>query len=121
MLKFYRISELMSRKNTEKMNNFENITEKLKESLNISTNKELADRLNIKNSTFSERKRTNSIPYKEIIELCNSENLDLNYIINNAISKKKEIDYKKEIIETLEKLSENDIKSIYHFTKSKEN
>ncbi len=107
----------MSIESTENMNKFEKIVENLKKALKIKSDKDLAGKLNLKSTAFSERKRTNSIPHNEILELCISENLNINEIYTD---KKEEIDYKEEIIKSLENLLENDIKSIYHFTKSKE-
>ncbi len=99
------------------MNKFEIIVKKLKKALNISTDKELAIKLNMSVTTFSERKRTNSIPNNEIIELCISEKLDLNEIYSESVNTIK-VDYKLEIINNLEKLNEQQIKYIYHLTEA---
>lgn len=96
------------------MNNFEKIILNLKESLNIGSDKELAIKLNMKTNTFSERKRTNSIPHNEILELCISENLNLNEIYTDNKVIKNEINFKEEIISNLELLNENQIKYVYH-------
>ena len=109
----------MSIGNTEIMNNFEKIILNLKESLNIGSDKELAIKLNMKTNTFSERKRTNSIPHNEILELCISENLNLNEIYTDNKVIKNEINFKEEIINNLELLIENQIKYIYHIVEAK--
>ncbi len=100
------------------MNNFEKIILNLKESLNIGSDKELAIKLNMKTNTFSERKRTNSIPHNEILELCISENLNLNEIYTDNKVIKNEINFKEEIINNLELLNENQIKYIYHIVEA---
>lgn len=99
------------------MNKFENIVKKTKEKLKIKTDKELAERLNMSTSTFSERKRTNSIPHNEIIEICITENLDINEIYTekrNII----EINHKEENIKNLENLNEKQQEYIYHLIKA---
>ena len=100
------------------MNNFEKIILNLKESLEIDTDKELSLKLNMKTNTFSERKRTNSIPHNEILELCITENLNLNEIYTDKETITKEINYKNEIINNLELLNNTQIKYIYHLTEA---
>jgi len=99
------------------MNNFEEIIINLKKALKISTDKDLALKLNMSSTTFSERKRTKSVPNNEIIELCITENLNINeiYTDNKNISN---IDYKKEIINNLDSLNDKQIKYIYHITEA---
>jgi len=77
----------------------------------------LASKLGMSTSTFSERKRTKSIPNNEIIELCITENLNLNdiYSENQDIVN---IDYKTKIINTLEELNNTQLKYIYHITEA---
>ncbi len=108
----------MSIGNTETMNNFEKIIFNLKETLKIGSDKELSIRLNMKTNTFSERKRTNSIPHNEILELCISENLNLNDIYTDNRVIKNEINFKEEIINNLELLNDNQIKYVYHITEA---
>lgn len=100
------------------MNNFEKIILNLKKALKIGSDKELSIRLNMKTNTFSERKRTNSIPHNEILELCITEKLDLNEIYTDNQVIKKEINYKEEIIRNLESLNENQIKYVYHIVEA---
>lgn len=100
------------------MNNFEKIIFNLKEALKIVSDKELSIRLNMKTNTFSERKRTNSIPHNEILELCISENLNLNDIYTDNRVIKNEINFKEEIINNLELLNDNQIKYVYHITEA---
>ncbi|MDN5045495.1 helix-turn-helix domain-containing protein [Aliarcobacter butzleri] len=100
------------------MNNFEKIIVNLKEALNITTDKDLAEKLNMKNNTFSERKRTNSIPHNEILEACISEKLDLNKIYTDNPISNTNLNYKEEIIKNLDFLNENQIRYIYHLTEA---
>lgn len=118
MFELYRISEYKSIGNTEKMNNFEKIIINLKEALKINTDKDLAEKLNMKNNTFSERKRTNSIPHNEILEVCITEKLDLNKIYTDNPISNIDLNFKDEIIKNLELLNENQIKYIYHLTEA---
>ncbi|TLS72141.1 bacteriophage CI repressor [Aliarcobacter thereius] len=96
------------------MENFEKVITKLKKALNISTDKELAEKLNMKNNTFSERKRTSSLPHSEILSVCLSEKLDLNDIYTDSLNLKKSINYKEEIIKNLEIFDEKQIKYFYY-------
>ncbi|MFX4232757.1 helix-turn-helix domain-containing protein [Aliarcobacter butzleri] len=100
------------------MNNFEKIIINLKEALKINTDKDLAEKLNMKNNTFSERKRTNSIPHNEILEVCITEKLDLNKIYTDNPISNIDLNFKDEIIKNLELLNENQIKYIYHITEA---
>ncbi|OCL91375.1 helix-turn-helix domain-containing protein [Arcobacter porcinus] len=96
------------------MENFEKVINKLKKALNVSTDKELAEKLNMKNNTFSERKRTSSLPHNEILSICITEKLDLNSIYTDNTILGKSINYKEEIINNLEIFDEKQIKYFYH-------
>lgn len=65
------------------MISFQDVVSNLKSVFNLKSDKELALKLNMKVTTFSERKRTNSIPYQEIIELCIIENININTIFSS--------------------------------------
>lgn len=67
------------------MISFQDVVSNLKIVFNLKSDKELALKLNMKVTTFSERKRTNSIPYQEIIELCIAENININNIYTAPI------------------------------------
>jgi len=98
------------------MNNFEKIISILKEKINIKTDKELSEKLGMKTNTFGERKKTNSIPHNEILNLCISENLNLNEIYTENTIINNNINYKEKIIENLEKLNDKELKYFYHWT-----
>ncbi|XOB60695.1 helix-turn-helix domain-containing protein [Campylobacterota bacterium DY0563] len=101
------------------MSEIEKILERMYEKLGISKDSEFCKKFNIKQSTVSSWKNRNSIPYEIIVKISQNANFSLDYVLKGK--EKNNINYKEEIIKSLEKLSENDIKSIYHFTKSKEN
>lgn len=107
----------MSRNTTEKMKDFKQITENLKEILGLGSDKELAEKLNLKSQAFSERKRTNSIPHKEILELCITEKLDINKLYDNSLNDSS-IYYKNEINKILDTYSIDKIESLYKFMKT---
>ena len=67
------------------MISFQDVVSNLKIVFNLKSDKELALKLNMKVTTFSERKRANSIPYQEIIELCIAENININNIYTAPI------------------------------------
>lgn len=97
------------------MKNLTEITNNLKNALKISSDKDLAELLNMKATAFSERKRTNSIPHNEILELCITENLNINTIYTD---KTEEINYKEELLKTIEELKPKQIEYLYHVAKS---
>jgi len=68
------------------MENFKELIEYLKIELKINSDKELAEKLGLTSGSFSERKRTNSIPNNKIIDLCVKENLDLNRIYRKNVN-----------------------------------
>lgn len=100
------------------MNNFEKIILNLKKALKIDTDKELSLRLNMKTNTFSERKRTNSIPHNEILELCITEKLDLNEIYTDNRVIKNEVNFKEEILQIIENSNEKELELFYYLLKA---
>lgn len=99
---------------------FEEIINRLKESLKIGTDKQVYELMNVKQATFTNWRTRNKIPFEEINTICVDKNLDINYILNGIKKEQITINYKEEIIKSLDTLSNNDIKSVYHFIKSKE-
>jgi hypothetical protein len=78
----------MSRK-INKMNEINEILNKIKEKLNIKKDKELAEILNIKQQTLTNWKKRNKIPYREILIMCSKYKININDIL---ISNKESID-----------------------------
>jgi hypothetical protein len=60
---------------------FEEVAERVKKALKINTDLELAKKINMKATTFNSRKKAQSLPYKELVELANTEKLDLNWLL----------------------------------------
>lgn len=100
------------------MNNFEKIILNLKKALKIDTDKELSLRLDMKTNTFSERKRTNSIPHNEILELCITEKLDLNEIYTDNRVIKNEVNFKEEVLQIIENSNEKELELFYYLLKA---
>lgn len=64
-----------------------NILKKFKKAINIKTDTELAEILNIKSNTISSWKKRNTLDYAKIIEKCIDLNIDLNFLfLNNYIT-----------------------------------
>lgn len=59
------------------------ILNRIKQVLKIDTDKALAERMNIPLRRMQTWKHRNTVPYREIIDLCQQENLDLNRIFLN--------------------------------------
>lgn len=83
-------------------NDFDEVMNRLKSMFNISTNVELADKLNLSQTAYSERVRRKSIPYEKVFELCLMSGIDVNYIfgVENNFPKNKSM---KQISENIKK------------------
>jgi hypothetical protein len=62
---------------------FLDISEKLKETIGLKFDKQLADKLGIREDAYKQRKREKSIPFKEIINLCKTEGISLTWLFFN--------------------------------------
>lgn len=60
---------------------FSEVIGRLKNSLKIKEDKEIADRLNMKAGTFNARKKSQSLPFEEILELAELEKIDYNWLL----------------------------------------
>jgi len=60
---------------------FDEVVGRLKKALKIKTDIELAEKINMKPTTFNSRKKAQSLPYDEFIELANTEKLDFNWLL----------------------------------------
>lgn len=98
---------------------FREILIRLKEYYNLKNDKEIALKIGVEQQNITNWKNRNKIPYEELISLCLKENINIKYILTGDIEKKT-INYKEELQKTIEKLNDNDLKSVYHFAKSKE-
>jgi len=64
------------------MNNFAEILERVKKVLNVEKDFEVAKIIGIAPNSFSNRKKSGSIPYSQFMTLANSYNLNLNWLFN---------------------------------------
>ncbi len=101
------------------MRDFKEIESRIKESFNVKKNIEIADLLGVSSSVYGNWKARNTIPYDEIISLCDKNNIDMRYILTGIYSenKKDTKDYKKELLETIETLNKEEIEYYYHLIK----
>jgi len=70
------------------MNTFEEVIKKLKLKLSIEKDKELYQLMGIKQSTFTNWRSRNKIPYEEIITYCNKNNITFSDIFNEEKEQK---------------------------------
>lgn len=77
------------------MKNFIDVINRLKISLSVTTNREIAEYLGLTQSAFSERKKRNSFPEKELKALANDRpdlNLDVDYILTGSSEAKETVE-----------------------------
>lgn len=100
------------------MSQFEEIFTRLYDKLGISKDSEFCKKYDIASSTLSSWKNRNSIPYEKLIEITHNEELSLDYILKGIEDSKSSINYKKEIVDTLDTLNDTQLEYIYHVTKA---
>lgn len=101
------------------MRSIDSVLSRLYGKLGIDKDIDFCKKYNFKPNTVSTWKKRGSIPYDKIIEISQSANISLDYILTGMENKiSSNIDYKKEIINNLELLNENQIKYIYHITEA---
>lgn len=79
---------ILIKKVQHKMNTFEEVIKKLKLKLSIEKDKELYQLMGIKQSTFTNWRARNKIPYEEIITYCNKNNITFSDIFNEEKEQK---------------------------------
>lgn len=99
------------------MKNLNDILNRLKEKLEIKTDTELAERLNLSSGVISNWKAREKIPYNEIFSICEKENIDIKYIFYNK-SIEKVNNFKEKLSKAIEKLNENESKYFYYLIES---
>lgn len=99
-------------------NNFNEIMDKIKKCLNITSDTELAEKMELSRSNYSERKQRNSIPYENLINLCKKENISIDYILKNEIKSSFYENYQENLINTIKKLNEKESKYFYFLIES---
>ena len=100
------------------MSQFEEIFTRLYEKIGITKDSEFCKRYKIASSTLSSWRNRNSIPFEKILEITQNEGISIDYILKGKEDIKLNIDYKTEIINTLEKLNNTQLKYIYHITEA---
>lgn len=63
------------------MISFSDFMSRLQKKLDLSTEKEMALKLGMSQSAFAERKRKNSIPYDQVINLCRDIGISMDYLL----------------------------------------
>lgn len=104
------------------MRDFKDIENRLKEIFKTTKSKEIADLLGASSGTYGNWKSRNTIPYNELVTLCEEKNINLLYVLtgkNKEENKQNVIDYEKEIHKLTKELNEIDLEKIYHTMKLK--
>lgn len=99
---------------------FEEIINRLIETLNLKNKSELASLMKVSTQTMGNWKSRNKIPFEEIHTLCVYKNFDINYVFYGKKNDNFEINinFKEKIVENLEKLNEKELKYFYHLIES---
>mgnify|MGYP003571689253 CR=1 FL=1 len=97
------------------------ILNRLYEKMGVSKDSEFCKKMDLKASTVSSWRKRNSIPYDMIVDLSHNANFSIDYVIKGVENKNVEnINYKEELLKTIENLKNEDIQCLYHIAKSKE-
>jgi len=103
------------------MNYFDEVFNRLKEKLDFKTDKEMYDFMGIIQGIFTNWRRRNKIPYKEINSICINNNLDLNYILNGKKTEEilQNINFREENIKIINESDDKTNKIFYHILTAK--
>lgn len=107
--------------------NFNDVIERVKKSLKIKNDCDVAEKLGMKAGTFNARKKSNSLPYEEILVLANAEKLDFNWLLTgegemyrNGTEKSEQIDPElQSIIDVCKALNDRDKRAVLLFADDK--
>ncbi len=99
---------------------FEEVMLRLKEKLNITSDKEMYDYMGVSQGTFSNWKNRNKIPYELLTTICFEKNINIKYILKGKKEQKEiiNLNFKEENIKNIEKLNEKNQELYYHLLKS---
>jgi hypothetical protein len=61
---------------------FDEFNSKIKFLLNLDTDTQVANELNISKTSYASMKRNNNIPYEKVIKYCKDKCIDINWVIN---------------------------------------
>ena len=64
--------------------NFTDILNRIKKILSTDKDQDVANAINVSINAFSNRKRTNSIPYSEFVQLAQKKNVSLNWLFHGT-------------------------------------
>ncbi len=96
---------------------FSDITDRLKKELNYKNDKQLYDLMGVGQGTFSNWKTRNTIPYEEIISLCEKQKFNLKYILTGQ-KEENFVNFKEENLKIINESDEKTQEKIYHLLKS---
>lgn len=99
-------------------NNFNEIMDRLKKTLKINSDTELAEKMELSRSNYSERKQRNSVPYENLINLCKKENISIDYILKNENKSSFYNNYQEKLENTIKNLNEKESKYFYFLIES---
>ena len=98
---------------------FKKIMDRIKNILNLKSDGEIAEKLELSKQNYSEKKRKNSIPYENLINLCEKENISTDFLFYNKGNFEKNTNYKIKLEKSINKLNEKESKYFYHIIESK--
>ena len=90
---------------------FFKIIEKLEKIFNTTKSIDIANKLDLQKGNYSKKSKSKEIPYKNVVECCIKNNIDLNEIFENKVKCKTNKE-NNELIQLLDKLSDKE-KELY--------
>lgn len=98
------------------MLDFDSVINRLKEKLDIKSDKEMYVKMDTNQGKYSMWKKRNKIPYEEITTLCCEKKLDINYILLGQKTENmlKNINFKEENHKLIEESNEKTNKIFYY-------
>lgn len=102
------------------MGNFTEIEQRIKEVFKVNKSIEISRLLNVSSSTYGNWKTRNTIPYDEIITLCEENKINMRYILtgNDDETNREKINYKQEIHKMIDDVKEEKAEIYYHLIKA---
>lgn len=102
------------------MNYFDEIFNRLKNKLNIKSDKEMYEYMGVMQGTFTNWRRRETIPYKEINTICIKEKFDVNYILNGIKQNEliEKLNFREENHKIIEQINDENQEIIYHILKA---
>lgn len=108
------IDEWQYVKNESELNmKIEEILNNIKDIFKVKTDKEIAELMGIETSNLSKIKTRNSIPYKELFNLCEKNKIDINSLIYGQ-NKEEKINFLMKINEIVDNSNEKELEVYYY-------